>query len=91
MFRGKNFYNFGYGNLRDYPLADCKFAIEQLADRYAYIDRDRVGIYGHSGGGMMAAASNPDLSRLFQGGCGGLPVTMTIIFIPNGGERCIME
>ena len=57
MFRGKNFYNFGYGNLRDYPLADCKFAIEQLADRYAYIDRDRVGIYGHSGGGMMAAAA----------------------------------
>ena len=45
------------GNLRDYPLADCKFAIEQLADRYAYIDRDRVGIYGHSGGGMMAAAA----------------------------------
>ena len=43
--------------MRDYPLADCKFAIEQLADRYAYIDRDRVGIYGHSGGGMMAAAA----------------------------------
>lgn len=57
MFRGKNFYDFGYGNLRDYPLTDCKFAIEQLADRYAYIDLDRIGIYGHSGGGMMAAAA----------------------------------
>lgn len=57
MFRGKNFYNFGYGNLRDYALADCKFAIEQLADRYAFIDLDRVGIYGHSGGGFMAAAA----------------------------------
>ena len=57
MFRGRHFYNFGYGNLRDYPLADCKAMIEQLADRYGFIDLDRVGIYGHSGGGFMAATS----------------------------------
>lgn len=57
MFRGRNFYNYGYGNLRDYPLADCKFAIEQLAARHSFIDLDRVGIYGHSGGGFMAATA----------------------------------
>ena len=55
--RGRNFHCFGYGNLRDYALADCKFVVEQLADRYSYIDIDKVGIYGHSGGGFMAAAS----------------------------------
>ena len=54
---GRNYHFFGYGNLRDYALADCKFVIEQLANRYSFIDLDRVGIYGHSGGGFMAAAS----------------------------------
>lgn len=57
MFRGKHFYNFGYGNLRDYALADCKFVIEQLAGRYSFIDEGKIGIYGHSGGGFMAAAA----------------------------------
>lgn len=57
FYRGKNYYNFGYGNLRDYPLADNKFMIEQLADRYSFIDLDKVGIYGHSGGGFMAASA----------------------------------
>jgi dipeptidyl-peptidase-4 len=55
--RGKAFHCFGYGNLRDYALADDKFVIEQLANRYSFIDLDRVGIYGHSGGGMMSTAA----------------------------------
>jgi len=55
--RGKAFHCFGYGNLRDYALADDKFVIEQLADRYSFIDLERVGIYGHSGGGMMSTAA----------------------------------
>lgn len=55
--RGHHFHCFGYGNLRDYALADCKYAIEQLADRYNFMDIDKVGIYGHSGGGFMAAAA----------------------------------
>lgn len=57
FYRGRDFHAFGYGNLRDYALADCKHTIEQLAGIYSFIDLDRVGIYGHSGGGMMAAAS----------------------------------
>ena len=55
--RSKWYHNFGYGNLRDYGLADKKTAIEQLADRYDWIDIDRVGIYGHSGGGFMSTAA----------------------------------
>ena len=38
-------------------MSDKKAAIEQLADRYDYIDIDRVGIYGHSGGGFMSTAA----------------------------------
>jgi dipeptidyl aminopeptidase/acylaminoacyl peptidase len=55
--RSKWYHNYGYGNLRDYGLADKKAAIEQLAKRFSYIDINRVGIWGHSGGGFMSAAA----------------------------------
>lgn len=55
--RSKWYHNYGYGNMRDYPLADHKCAIEQLAARYPFIDITRVGIHGHSGGGFMSTAA----------------------------------
>jgi dipeptidyl aminopeptidase/acylaminoacyl peptidase len=55
--RSKWYHNFGYGNLRDYGLADKKAAAEQLADRHKFIDIDKVGIHGHSGGGFMSTAA----------------------------------
>ena len=55
--RGKAYHTYGYGNQRDYPLADDKYAIEQLADRYPFINGKKVGMYGHSGGGFMTAAA----------------------------------
>ncbi|RYZ45630.1 MAG: S9 family peptidase, partial [Sphingobacteriales bacterium] len=55
--RSKWYHTFGYGNLRDYGLADKKAAIEQLADRHPFIDATRVGITGHSGGGFMSTAA----------------------------------
>ena len=55
--RSKWYHNYGYGNLRDYGLADKKAVIEQLGDRHDYIDIDKVGIYGHSGGGFMSTAA----------------------------------
>lgn len=55
--RSKWYHNYGYGNLRDYGLADKKRALEELAMLHPYIDLDRVGIYGHSGGGFMSTAA----------------------------------
>lgn len=55
--RSKWYHNYGYGNLRDYGLADKKAVAEQLADRYNFIDINRVGIHGHSGGGFMSTAA----------------------------------
>lgn len=55
--RGKFYHTYSHGRLRDYPLADDKYAIEQLADRYSFIDATKVGIYGHSGGGFMSTAA----------------------------------
>lgn len=56
-FRDRWYHTYGHGNLRDYPLADDKYGIEQLADRYPFIDITRVGIFGHSGGGFMSTAA----------------------------------
>lgn len=55
--RSKWYHNYGYGNLRDYGLADKKAAVEQLSDRHRFIDANRVGIHGHSGGGFMSTAA----------------------------------
>lgn len=55
--RSKWYHNYGYGNLRDYGLADKKYVAQQLANRHKFIDIEKVGIYGHSGGGFMSTAA----------------------------------
>ncbi|MBT8318023.1 MAG: prolyl oligopeptidase family serine peptidase [Lutibacter sp.] len=55
--RSKWYHTYGYKNLRDYGLADKKHVAEQLADKYSFIDIDKVGIFGHSGGGFMSTAA----------------------------------
>jgi dipeptidyl aminopeptidase/acylaminoacyl peptidase len=65
--RNNYYHTFGYNDLRDYPLADDKYGIEQLADMYKFIDINRVGIFGHSGGGFMSTAailSYPDFYKV---------------------------
>jgi len=64
--RSKWYHTYGYGNLRDYGLIDKKVAIEQLARRYPWIDIDRVGITGHSGGGFMSAAAMLEYPDFFK-------------------------
>jgi len=53
--RSKKFHEAYYGNMGDNTLPDQVAAMKQLADRYPWIDVDRAGIYGHSGGGYAAA------------------------------------
>ncbi|MPM74884.1 Prolyl tripeptidyl peptidase [bioreactor metagenome] len=55
--RSKWYHNFGYGNLRDYGLEDKKVVVEKLAAKHKYIDQNKVGIHGHSGGGFMSTAA----------------------------------
>lgn len=55
--RSKWYHNFGYGNLRDYGLADKKAAAQQLIARHKFIDGENIGIHGHSGGGFMSTAA----------------------------------
>ena len=55
--RSKWYHNYGYGNLRDYGLEDQKYALQQLCAEHSYLDPQRVGIHGHSGGGFMSTAA----------------------------------
>jgi dipeptidyl-peptidase-4 len=54
--RSKSFHDTYYGAMgRDNTLPDQVGGMKQLAQRYPWIDIDRAAIYGHSGGGFIAA------------------------------------
>ena len=55
--RSKKFHDACYGNMADNTLPDQITAMRQLAAKYPYIDLDRVGVWGHSGGGFATAAA----------------------------------
>lgn len=54
--RSKSFHDMNYGNMGDNTLPDQVTAIRQLSQRYP-IDTNRVGIWGHSGGGFATASA----------------------------------
>ena len=51
--RSKAFHNVSYKNMGK-NLTDHVLAIKELGKKYAWIDTDRVGIFGHSAGGYDA-------------------------------------
>ncbi len=52
--RNKAFHDAYYGNMGDNGIPDHIHALRQLAGRYPSMDLDRVGIFGHSGGGFSS-------------------------------------
>jgi len=55
--RSKSFHDACYGNMADNTLKDQIAGIKQLANKYGYLDLDRVGVWGHSGGGFATASA----------------------------------
>jgi len=53
--RSKKFHDAYYADMGDNTLPDQVAAMRQLAQRYPWIDLERTGIYGHSGGGFATA------------------------------------
>ncbi len=53
--RSKKFHDFYYGNMGDNTLPDQIAGMRELGQKYSWIDIDRVGVYGHSGGGYATA------------------------------------
>lgn len=52
--RSKSFHDAYYGDMGDNGLPDQVATIRQLAERHPWMDLDRVGIWGHSGGGFAS-------------------------------------
>jgi dipeptidyl-peptidase-4 len=55
--RSKKFHDAYFGDMGDNTLPDQVSGMKELAQRYPWIDIDRAGIWGHSGGGYAAAAA----------------------------------
>jgi len=55
--RSKSYHDMNYGNIADNTLTDQISGMQQLAQKYPYIDINKVGIWGHSGGGFATAAA----------------------------------
>lgn len=71
--RSKSFHDAYYGNMGDNGLPDNITAIKQLADKYKGMDIERVGIWGHSGGGFAstrAVFAYPDFYDVAVSGAG---------------------
>ena len=71
--RSKSFHDAYYGDMGDNGLPDQMAAITELAGRHASMDLDRVGIWGHSGGGFASAGAilrYPDFYKVAVSGAG---------------------
>ncbi len=71
--RSKAFHDNYYGNFADNGLPDHIAVIKQLASRHSFIDIERVGIFGHSGGGFAstdAILRYPDFFKVAVSGAG---------------------
>lgn len=55
--RSKSYHDMNYGNIADNTLPDQITGLRQLAQTHLYIDTNRIGIWGHSGGGFATAAA----------------------------------
>ncbi len=55
--RSRTFHEAYYGNMGDDTIPDQVAGMKDLARQYPFIDLDRVGIYGHSGGGNATASA----------------------------------
>ena len=53
--RSKSFHDACYGNMGSNTLDDQVAGIKQLASTRSYLDLDKVGVWGHSGGGFATA------------------------------------
>ena len=71
--RSKSFHAAYYGNMGDNGLPDQIAMIRELAGRHPWMDLDRVGIWGHSGGGYAstdAILRYPDFYKVAVSGAG---------------------
>jgi dipeptidyl aminopeptidase/acylaminoacyl peptidase len=71
--RSKAFHDFYFAKMGDNGIPDHIAGIRQLAARYPWMDVNKVGIYGHSGGGFASTDAifrYPDFYKVAVSGAG---------------------
>ena len=71
--RSKSFHDIYYANMGDNGLPDQIAMIRQLGERHPWMDLERVGIWGHSGGGFASTDGilrYPDFYKVAVSGAG---------------------
>jgi dipeptidyl-peptidase-4 len=66
--RSKSFHDACYGNMGENTLPDQISGLRQLAEKYSFLDLERVGVWGHSGGGFAAASAMFKYPEFFKVG-----------------------
>jgi dipeptidyl-peptidase 4 len=66
--RSRDFHTYYAGNMADNGLPDQIAGMRELAEIYPFIDLERAGIYGHSGGGFATAAALMQYPDFFKVG-----------------------
>ncbi len=85
--RTKSFHDAYYGKMSDNTLPDQVAGMKELGRRYRFIDLDRTGIYGHSGGGFAAAAAMFQYPDFFKVGISEAGNHDNRVYEDDWGER----
>lgn len=67
-FRSRAEHQLGYGECLEPQLSDHAAAARALCERHAFLDRERVGMIGHSSGGAATARAMFDYGDVFKVG-----------------------
>ena len=86
--RGKKYHDYGYDNMGDCAgLSDRSAAIRSLCKKYPFMDGDRVGVWGHSGGGFATLHAMVDYPDLYRVGVSTGGNHAQEIYVSNWSER----
>jgi dipeptidyl-peptidase 4 len=85
--RSKSFHDYWYGKMGDNTLPDQVAGMKELAARYPWIDLDKAGIYGHSGGGNATADAMFTYPEFFKVGIAESGNHDNRIYEDDWGER----
>ena len=67
-FRSRALHQIGYGELLEPQLADHAAVVRQLIERHSFLDGERIGAIGYSGGGLATARALFDYGHIFKVG-----------------------
>ncbi|MDE2465481.1 MAG: DPP IV N-terminal domain-containing protein [Alphaproteobacteria bacterium] len=86
-YRSARFQRYWYGNMGDDTIPDQISGIKQLAARYSWMDLNRVGIWGHSGGGNATVSAMLHYPDFFKVGWAESGNYDNRDYVYNWGER----